>query len=441
MPYYGSAVKCVYIDPPYNTGTDERSSDGKRSGWIYNDNVSSPELTAWLGRVVGPEAEDLSRHDKWLSMMYPRLVLLRRLLREDGVLFVSIDDIELGNLRALLDEVFGVTNRVGTIIWKNTTDNNPTRVVMEHEYILCYAKDAKKLAPEWKSQSLAVKQHLLEVADRFIAGFPSPDERQEAYSAWFRKNKSQLWPFDRYKFIDEGGIYTGSQSVHNPGKEGYRYDVLHPVTGKPCQQPLMGYRFPPETMDELVKSGRILFGTDESKIVELKVYVRDYRAKLASVFELDGRIGTNEVKDIFPESKRPFDFPKPTALLEELLAFTTAGDDLVLDAFAGSGTTGHAVMKLNAADGSNRRFILIEMNDNIATTVTQPRLSRVITGYASANGEEVAGLGGRFPVLHTRRYARFARGRHSPQRLLRRFGPPRLLLGNWCPAPTCPSTK
>lgn len=396
LPRYAGKVKCVYIDPPYNTGQDERDSEGRRSGWLYNDRVDSPEIRRWLGQVVGPESEDLSRHDKWLCMMYPRLELLYQLLRDDGVIFVSIDENEYGNLRAVLDEIFGAANRVGTIIWKNATDNNPTQIAIEHEYIFCYARKKSRIPKEWKSSNLDVKERLLQIGNDFIEKYSDADERQAEYTKWFRKNKSQLWPFDRYKYIDEGGIFTGSQSVHNPGKEGYRYDVIHPDTGKPCTQPMMGYRFPETTMERLITEGRILFGEDETKLVELKVYVEDYRAKLPSLIELDGRVGTNELKAIFPGNKRPFDFPKPTALIEELISFTTEGDDIVLDSFAGSGTTGHAVLKLNAADGQTRRFILVEMKPENATNITGERVRRVAKGYADAKGNNVEGLGGGF---------------------------------------------
>lgn len=396
LPYYGGAVKCIYIDPPYNTGVDERSDDGTRTGWIYNDNVNSPEIREWLGHTVGNELEDLSRHDKWLCMMYPRLALLKKFLRQDGIIFASIDENEVSTLRALLDDIFGITNRVGTIIWKNVTDNNPTNIAIEHEYVLCYARNKERLAREWKSVNLAVKEKLLAIGDKFIEDYPDQTKRQAAYTTWFRKNRSLLWPFEDYKFIDNDGIYTGMRSVHNPGKEGYRYDVIHPRTGKPCTQPMMGYRFPKERMDELLKQKRIIFGDDETKLIELKVYVKDYRSKLSSLFELDGRVGTNEIKDIFPESKRPFDFPKPTALIEELLSFTTSNNDLILDSFAGSGTTGHAVLKLNQHDQQSRRFILVEMKPSIARDMTAERVRRVAEGYKNAKGEIVPGLGGGF---------------------------------------------
>jgi adenine-specific DNA-methyltransferase len=395
LPYYAGQVKCIYIDPPYNTGMDGRNDEGKRVGWVYSDNINRPELQAWFDKEVGLEGEDLSRHDKWLCMMYPRLQLLKKFLLPDGVIFVSLDEIEFAHLRVVLDEVFGASNRVGTIVWKNATDNNPTQIATEHEYVMCYALEKSRLPREWKSPNLAVKQKLLEIGDEFIQKF-SQDKRQDEYSKWFRKNKDYLWPFDRYKFIDDGGVFTGSQSVHNPGKEGYRYDVLHPISKKPCTQPLMGYRFPEETMKKLIADGRIIFGEDETKLVELKVYARDFRSKLSSFFELDGRVGTNQIKEIFPEDKRPFDFPKPVGLIEELISFVTDKEDIILDSFAGSGTTGHSVLKLNSEDDGKRRFVLVEREPEIATGITSKRIRRVAEGYKNSKAENIKGFGGGF---------------------------------------------
>ena len=396
LPRYAGKVKCIYIDPPYNTGMDDRDDSGQRAGWRYNDNVSSPEILRWLGQTVGKEAEDLSRHDKWLCMMYPRLILLKQFLREDGVIFISIDDNEVASLRLVMDELYGRRNFLGCMIWKNTTDNNPTRIVTEHEYVISYAANAENLPKEWKSVNLDVKERLLNIGEEIIRDFDDEDERRNAYTKWFRKHKDEIWPFQDYKFIDEGGVYTGLRGVHNPGKEGYRYDVIHPHTKKPCKEPLMGYRFPETTMARLLDEGRIMFGEDETKLIELKVYAKDYRAKLSSLFELDGRIGTNEIKALFPDDKRPFDFPKPTGLIEELISFTTSGDDVILDSFAGSGTTAQAVLQLNRADSQKRKFILVEMKESNARDITAERVRRVAGGYTNAKGENVEGLGGGF---------------------------------------------
>jgi len=241
----------------------------------------------------------------------------------------------------------------------------------------------------------------------FLTTFNDAEERQKAFSDWLKKNKPYIWPFQDYKFIDDRGIYTGIRGVHNPGKEGYRYPVKHKRTGKPCVEPLMGYRFPKETMDELLAQDRILFGKDESKVIELKAYLTDYKAKLASVFELDGRAGTNELKEISQSSKSPLRYPKPSTLLHHLLSFASDKDSIILDSFAGSGTTAHAVLSLNKEDGGNRRFILCQMpfetkeqeqnKENICESITAERVRRVIKGVAGAKNEALrTGLGGTF---------------------------------------------
>jgi len=162
-----------------NTGQDERNEEGKRTGWIYSDNVNSTEIREWLGKVVGEEAEDLSRHDKWLCMMYPRLALLQKFLRQDGLIFASIDEIEVPTLRLLFDDIFGAMNRIGTLIWKNATDNNPTNIAIEHEYVLCYARNKDKLPREWKSPNLAAKDKLLKIGNEFVKKYEDPDKRQK----------------------------------------------------------------------------------------------------------------------------------------------------------------------------------------------------------------------------------------------------------------------
>ncbi|MCY4370668.1 MAG: site-specific DNA-methyltransferase [bacterium] len=386
LPTYHGKVKCVYIDPPYNTG---------KEGWAYNDNVNSPLMQSWLGRVV--DRDDLTRHDKWCCMMLPRLKLLRELLSDDGVIFVSIDDNEVHHLRCLMDEVFGEENRVGHIIWNASTDNNPTNIATEHEYIVCYARNKQKLEEVWRSASFGPKALLQRVGADLRDAHPEPTERQREYSRWLKEHRKQLKPLDRYKFIDDTGVFTGSQSVHNPGREGYRYDVFHPVTGKPCREPLMGYRFPPRTMAALLAEDRVIFGTDESKIIELKVYVKDFKAKLGSVIQgIDSRRGANEIRAIFPDEPQKFKNSKPSTLIEELLAFSTGPDSIILDSFAGSGTTAHAVLAQNREDGGNRRFILIECED-YADNITAERVRRVIEGVPGTKDDTLkTGLGGTF---------------------------------------------
>lgn len=360
---YSHKVKCIYIDPPYNTGKDD---------FAYNDNFtfSAEELAEKLSidieqanRILDLTKRGSASHSAWLMFMYPRLMLSRDILSNNGVIFISIDGNELDNLKLLCDDIFGENNFIGNIIWNNATDNNPTNIAIEHEYIICYARNHAALEPVWKSSVSDVKDLLIEIGDKLSADYPDEKEFQDAWQAWYREHKEQLSPLDRYKYIDRGGVYTGSQSVHNPGREGYRYDVIHPVTGKPCVQPLMGYRFPESTMKELLDSGKILFGADERKIIELKVYAKEYKDKLSSVYELDGRLGAYDIKDLFPEAKQIFKNPKPVQVIQRIISFALGNDDIFMDFFSGSGTSAESLFRYITSQNSKNTFIHIQLQE------------------------------------------------------------------------------
>jgi adenine-specific DNA-methyltransferase len=363
--YFGE-VKMIYIDPPYNTGNDsfiypDKFSETKEE---YLQRIGDKNDEGYMLRqgAFRPNRKESGQyHSNWLNMMLPRLYLARNLLSDDGVIFVSIDDNEQANLKLLMDEVFGAENSIGSIVWKNVTDNNPSNIATEHESVFVYARSKELLESVWKSKLSDIKDMLITVGNQLIDTYGEVDELQTKYTIWFRENKFQLGALDRYKYIDQGGVYTGSQSVHNPGKDGYRYDVIHPQTGKPCKPPLMGYRFPESTMKTLLDEGRILFGKDHEKIIELKVYAKDYVEKLSSVFELDGRLGAYDVRDLFPEHKTIFTNPKPVSLLRHFFSYVLSEKDLILDFFVGSGTTAQAVMELNEEDGGNRRYICVKL--------------------------------------------------------------------------------
>ena len=365
---YLGKVKMIYIDPPYNTGND----------FVYNDefgmrseewNPASGNFDEDGNQLVGKlelNTESNGRfHTDWLNMIYPRLKIAKDLLASDGVIFISISEKEYSNLKKVLQEIFGEDNYIGTIIWKNSTDNNPTNIAEEHEYILAFAKQKILIDPIWKSRVSDVKMVLENIGSKLAKECHTIEELQQKYSIWYKENKNQLWPLDRYKYIDFGGVYTGSQSVHNPGKEGYRYDVIHPKTHKPCKQPLMGYRFPEETIKKLLDDGKILFGADENKIIELKLYASEYQEKLSSVFELDGRTGPYDLKALFPECVKAFTNPKPVYLIKKLSSFVLHKNDIVCDFFSGSATTAHAVMQLNAEDGGHRQFIMVQLPEKV----------------------------------------------------------------------------
>ena len=359
---YADQVKVIYIDPPYNTGSD---------GFVYNDkfNFSAEELARRLDvsleratRILQMTRRGSASHAAWLTFMLPRLTFARDLLAQDGVIFISIDDNEQANLKCLCDEVFGEENLVGQVIWKNATDNNPTNIATEHEYILCYTKDKESLEPIWKSKVSAIKDLLIEKGKELTAQY-SGERLQQVWKQWFSQNKSQLGVLEDYKFIDKDGVYAGSRSVHNPGKNGYHYDIIHPVTGKVCKEPLMGYRFPEASMRKLIDEGRIIFGDDETKLVEIKVYASEYQDKFSSVFEYDGRTAANELRALFPEHKQIFKNPKPTFLIEHILSFIELGDSYIVDFFGGSSTTAHTIYELNNRDGGCRKYILVQWQE------------------------------------------------------------------------------
>ena len=362
---YAGKVKCIYIDPPYNTGSD---------GFVYNDKFrfTPEELEKKLNidedearRILDLTSRGSSTHSAWLMFMSPRLQLARELLSKDGVIFISIDENEQANLKLLCDYVFGEDNFIGIVVWNNATDNNPTNLAIEHEYILCYARDKESIESVWKSNVSEIKDLLIKKGEDLNKQFKG-EELQKEWKKWYRENKSQLGPFDDYKFIDEGGVYTGSRSVHNPGKEGYRYDIIHPITKKPCTQPLMGYRFPETSMQKLIDEGRILFGDDESKLVEIKLYASEYQDKFSSVYEYDSRAGANELKKLFPEAKQIFKNPKPIDVVEHILSYIDTKDLYIMDFFGGSSTTAHAIMQLNQRQNIRLKYILVQIQEKIA---------------------------------------------------------------------------
>lgn len=357
---YLGKVKMIYIDPPYNTGND----------FIYPDNYSESlqtylEYTGQVdaeGRKFGTNTDADGRfHSKWLNMMYPRLYLARNLLREDGVIFISIDDKELPNLLRLCDELFGEENRVGLIAWKNVTDNNPTLITPDNEFVICYARSREALPRTWTSRFSVAKDVLQGEYERLKSAGLSIEVIQERVREFIADNEESMGFLSRYKHVDQGGVYTGSESVHNPRPGGYNFEVIHPRTGKPMRKPANGYRFPEATFREMEAKGIILYGPDEARIVKIKKYLIDYEDALRSVITLDGRLGSYELKRLFPGTDLIFTNPKPSDLLETLISFAAPPDALVLDFFAGSGSTGHAVFDLNRKDEGARRFILVQL--------------------------------------------------------------------------------
>jgi site-specific DNA-methyltransferase (adenine-specific)/adenine-specific DNA-methyltransferase len=366
LPYYAGKVKCIYIDPPYNTGNEK---------WVYNDAVNSPEMRNWLGKVVGAEAEDLSRHDKWLCMIYPRLQLLSQFLGDDGALFVSLDDNEVSQIRFVLDEVFGASNFVAHFIWEKRKSRENRRVFsFKHDFIVVYAKNKSRFESS---------RNLLPLSAVVLARYKNPD-----------KDPRGPWQ----------SVSANAQAGH--GTEAQFYEFKTPGGKVIKSPPGRCWLYTKDKMEEEIRKGNIWFGKSGNNAPRVKKFLRDAEEggglTPETIWYAD-EVGTNDeakklLIEIFGE-KDVFDNPKPPALIQRILQIATNPGDLVLDSFAGSGTTGHAVLAINKADGGNRRFILVEMDENVSRNVTAQRLSRVIDGYEREKGgakELVQGLGGGF---------------------------------------------
>ncbi|WP_085868661.1 site-specific DNA-methyltransferase [Pseudoruegeria aquimaris] len=378
LPYYAGKVKCIYIDPPYNTGNE---------GWVYNDNVASPEIKAWLGKVVGKEAEDLSRHDKWLCMMYPRLRLLREFLREDGVIAVSISETEINNLKMMMTEVFGEQNFVAEVIVESNTRGQTYKAIARtHEYCLIFSKsDAAELS---------------EISDLDRA-FPFSDNRG-GYELWELRNRNP-----RFNRENRPNLYFPLYADPEP----FQHDHHRVGLTRTHPDQIEVYPVDGNGNDDCWRWSENLIKTKELGGESPDLIARQTRSGKWTVWQR-ARKKTKSAKSIFRGSeylneagttllssmgmRGEFDHPKPIGLLRTIIELATDEEDIVLDSFAGSGTTGHAVLDLNRAGNGNRQFILVEMDQQIASNVTAKRLKIAIQGYDKGGDPKkpVEGLGG-----------------------------------------------
>lgn len=353
MPHYVGKVKCIYIDPPYNTGNE---------GWVYNDKVNSPKIKQWLGKIVGGESVDLTRHDKWMCMMYPRLKLLRDLLTDDGVIFVSIDDNEHCNLRGVMDEIFDEMNFIGTLIWQRAKGGgNAKDVVRGHEYVAVYKKSPNKAIS------------LTQQGDKVV-------------------NHRKTFAKHPEKYIEKDGTLYFLND-----------DVIRRVFGKytrgeerRCEyEDLLKYKSQKvkDDVDARLASGEYVLKKNKSGkhyICRLEP-VDDMRQKMYTIIQgYLSEVGKNDLATL--EMEGTFDYPKPVGLIRTLIDSVSDKDSLILDSFAGSGTTGQAVLDLNKRDGGNRKFILVEMEDKVAKDITVERVKRAIKKYGYKDGFEYCEL-------------------------------------------------
>lgn len=412
LPRYEGRVKCIYIDPPYNTGNEN---------WVYNDNVNDPKIKKWLGEVVGKEGEDLTRHDKWLCMMYPRLKLLQKLLASDGAIFISIDDNELYYLKAVCDEIFGASCFVADISWQRTYSmrNDVKGIAAEVEHILVYGKnplwqpnklqrteqmDSKYKNPDndprgaWRN--IVASAPNAATHQGMVYAIQNPTTGEYAYPpqgrCWSLGQDQMLEAMNKwceYKLIDLNDAEKRAEMC-GVSAEAIRKDVLAIVLAEPLE-------IAQEKAKAIFEHGvlpEFYFSRNGLGTLSRKAYINEVGGRPVTNFWSFEETGhTDEasrlLKAIF-NGTAVFDTPKPPRLLERVLHIVGDGETLILDSFAGSGTTAHAVLNKNKADGGNRKFILIEMED-YADSITAERVKRVISGYGEGKNA-VEGTGGNF---------------------------------------------
>jgi adenine-specific DNA-methyltransferase len=411
LPQYEGRVKCIYIDPPYNTGNEK---------WCYNDNVNDPHIQKWLGEVVGKEGEDLTRHDKWLCMMYPRLMLLQKLLADDGAIFISIDDNELYNLKSICDEIFGASSFVSNISWQRTysTRNDSKGIVNEVEHILVYSKQ-----PGWNPNKLPRTAEMDAIYKN-----PDNDSRPWAsdnpYAPGAAMHQGMVYaiqhPFDgRLLYPSNGRCWTFSQEqmleymnawanyelrdLHDEKERAAICGISEVDVRKEVKAIMLSdsLDIASKRAQSVLERGpwpRFYFTKGGKGGIRRKTYLENVGGKLPTNFWPYTEVGhtdeaAKQIKAIFG-GEATFDTPKPSRLIEFVLKIASSEDALILDSFAGSGTTAHAVLNMNKVDGGHRKFILVEMGD-YADTTTAERVKRVINGYGK-DKNAVGGTGGNF---------------------------------------------
>ena len=412
LPQYEGRIKCIYIDPPYNTG---------KENWVYNDNVNDPRIKKWLGEVVGKEGEDLSRHDKWLCMMYPRLKLLQRLLAANGAIFISIDDNELYTLKLMCDEIFGSNCFVGNISWQRTYSmrNDSKGIPTEIEHIVVYSKninwepyklprtvemDSKYKNPDndpqgaWQNTSAFAPGAISHQG--MVYAIQHPFSGKMIYptkeACWRYQQETMLeimndWTAYELKELDDADERA---AVCGISASEVRTGVKAIVLSKPLEEAK-------KDVKAVIKRGqwpRFYFTSNGKGGIRRKTYLENVGGKPATNYWSFKETGhTDEAKkellSIF-EGRSTFDTPKPARLVEQILQIATNKESIILDSFAGSGTTAHAIFNKNKQDGGCRKFIMIEMMD-YANTITAERVKRVIDGYGEGK-KTVPGTGGSF---------------------------------------------
>ncbi len=373
LPTHAGRIKCIYIDPPYNTGNE---------GWVYNDNLTQPQFKEWIGQTVGKEGEDATRHEKWCCMMYPRLQLLKELLQDDGAIFISIDDNEVVSLRMLMDEIFGENNFVATIVWQNVyTVKNSARYLSDmHDFVILYAKQKEN----WK-------RNLRPRDEDTDEDYDNPDDDPNGSWISHALQSRNFYSKGTYRIVCPGG-----RKIEGPPPGTY-------------------WRTSEENFWKAHADNKVWWGKDGNNLPRVKEYLKDVKKGVVpSTWWPYRYAGSNssakvQLRRIMGDLE-VFVTPKPVELIRRIIELSCDKDSMIMDSFAGTGTTAHAILELNKEDGGNRTCIFVQIpfetkeqekeKLNICQKITAERVRRVIQGYTykSPKGkkEKVEGLGGSF---------------------------------------------
>ena len=355
---YLGVIDMIYIDPPYNTGKDFVYKDNFHKTVAEQDEAEG-NLDEEGNRLYKNEKTNPRYHSDWLNMMYPRLVLARNLLKDSGVIFISIDDNEQANLKAICDEIFGEENFVADVIIDATPKNDPLLIATSHEYVLTYVKDRGCA----KEKVWGYKHPLNDELNKLIAG-KSSDEAMKLLKQYYIKNNLTKDNISNYKFVDEYGIFrTGP--LDDPQSKGPKDARINLKTGNILKTPTRGWSCNIETWNKWVNENLIYFPSNDESLASKKTYLDSNKLETGrSVIKMQTRKSTNYLRDLFGK-KGIFDNPKPIDLLKYFINLSTDQEMQILDFFAGSATTADAVMQLNAVDGGNRKYILCTLDEQV----------------------------------------------------------------------------
>lgn len=365
---YLGKIKLIYIDPPYNTGND----------FVYGDDFAesadafmqrSGEFDELGNRLVKNIDSNGRFHTDWLNMIYARLKLAKNLLTEDGAIFISIDENEINTLKTVCDEIFGRANFVAQLVWAAGRKNDSKHISVSHEYILCYFRNMEHIKEHkivWREKKQGLEDIYAEY-DRLKKLFGADCAKIEAALKKWYKGLPDGHPAKdhaHYNRVDSTGIFF-ADNISWPGGGGPKYTVLHPITGKPVKIPSRGWLTNEETMKQWIAQGRVEFGADERGVPTLKSYLRDREFSVPySVFYKDGRAASKRLATLMGE--KVFENPKDEEIIKRIIQFCGTEDgDIVLDFFSGSGTTAHALFLANVEQGKNRKFILVQIPEEI----------------------------------------------------------------------------